>query len=62
MVQGQIKTIRYRRAVGSYYPALVSDLRLYLTERRRWRRLAADLQRAVDAQLAAPTAGAAEAA
>jgi len=39
MIRGQIRTIRSRRADGSFYPALLDDLRLYRRQWRAWRRL-----------------------
>jgi len=36
MVKGQIRTIRRRRAEGSFYPALLTDLALYWQGWRRW--------------------------
>lgn len=38
MARRQLATIRERRADGSFYPALVDDLRLYLARYRHWRR------------------------
>jgi hypothetical protein len=40
MVRGQVRTIRRRRADGSFYPALIDDLRLYLRYVRAWQHLA----------------------
>jgi hypothetical protein len=40
MVRGQVTAIRRRRADGSFYPALIDDLRLYLRYCRAWQRLA----------------------
>jgi hypothetical protein len=39
LAQGQLRAIRLRRADGSFYPTLLSDLALYRREMRRWRRL-----------------------
>jgi hypothetical protein len=39
MIAGQIRTIRQRRADGSFYPALLSDLALYRRQWRGWRRV-----------------------
>ena len=36
MVRGQIRTIRRRRADGSFYPALLADLALYWRGWRLW--------------------------
>lgn len=36
MVLGQLDIIRRRRAEGSFYPALIDDLRTYRTGWRRW--------------------------
>src|SRR5260221_5181983 len=47
MVLGQLKTIRMRRADGTYYPALLDDLRLYRRQFRGWNRVAAELRRAI---------------
>ena len=38
LIHGQIATIRRRRKDGTFYPDLVSDLRLYHGRRRIWRR------------------------
>src|SRR5260221_14624822 len=50
MVLGQLKTIRMRRADGTYYPALLADLQLYRRQFRGWNRLAAELRRAIGAR------------
>ena len=47
MVLGQLKTIRLRRADGSCYPALFTDLQLYRQQFRGWNRVAAELRRAL---------------
>src|SRR6266403_1826030 len=47
MVLGQLKTIRKRRADGSCYPALFTDLQLYRQQFRRWNRVAAEMRRAI---------------
>ena len=39
MIRGQLRTIRRRRADGSFYPALLSDLALYRRQRRGWHRI-----------------------
>jgi hypothetical protein len=39
MILGQIQAIRARRADGSFYPALLSDLALYRRHWRAWRRI-----------------------
>jgi hypothetical protein len=60
MVRGQIKTIRARRADGSYYPALIEDLQLYARQFRAWNRLTVELRRKIAAKApAAPIACAA---
>jgi hypothetical protein len=56
MARGQVRAIRARRTDGTLPPHMLSDLRLYLRERRKWHRIAADLRRVVDAQLAARAA------
>jgi hypothetical protein len=38
LVRGQLRIIRRRRAEGSFYPALVDDLRTYRQGWRRWHR------------------------
>ena len=43
MVRGQVKTIRVRRADGSFYPALLSDLACYRRQHGAWRRIAHEL-------------------
>ena len=43
MVRGQLRAIRRRRADGSFYAALIDDLRLYLGHCRAWQRLAVTL-------------------
>jgi hypothetical protein len=43
MARGQLRAIRRRRADGSFYAALIDDLRLYLRHYRAWRHLAATL-------------------
>jgi hypothetical protein len=43
MASAQIRTLRQRRADGSFRPALVEDLGFYLRHRRAWRRVAAAL-------------------
>jgi hypothetical protein len=43
MASAQIRTLRQRRADGSFRPALVEDLAFYLRHRRAWRRVAAAL-------------------
>jgi hypothetical protein len=45
MIRGQLRTIRRRRADGSFYPALLSDLALYRRQRRAWRRIALSYRR-----------------
>jgi hypothetical protein len=47
MMIGQLKTIRMRRADGTYYPALLTDLQFYRQQFRSWNRIAAELGRAV---------------
>src|SRR5260221_13029871 len=47
MVLGQIKTIRMRRADGTFYPALLADLQLYRQQFRGWNRLATAAHRAI---------------
>jgi hypothetical protein len=47
MVRGQIKTIRARRADGSFYPALIKDLQLYRRQFRAWNKLAHDRRREI---------------
>jgi hypothetical protein len=47
MIVGQIKTIRARRADGSFYPALINDLQLYRRQFRAWNKLAHDLRREI---------------
>jgi hypothetical protein len=47
MIIGQLKTIRMRRADGTYYPALLTDLQFYRQQFRSWNRIAAELGRAV---------------
>src|SRR6266849_800133 len=48
MVLGQVKTIRARRAGGTFYPALLTDLRWYRHQFRGWNRIAAQMRRAID--------------
>jgi hypothetical protein len=48
MTLGQIKTIRARRADGSYYPALLDDLAMYRHQHRAWNRIAHELRRKAD--------------
>ena len=43
MVRGQLRALKQRTGDGSYYPALLDDLRLYRRHHRAWRRLAAQL-------------------
>jgi hypothetical protein len=43
MASAQIRTLRQRRADGSFRPALVEDLGFYLRHRRAWRRVAVAL-------------------
>jgi hypothetical protein len=43
MVRGQVKTIRVRRADGSFYPALLSDLACYRRQFRAWNKIAREL-------------------
>jgi hypothetical protein len=43
MASAQIRTLRQRRADGSFRPTLVEDLGFYLRRRRAWRRVAAAL-------------------
>jgi hypothetical protein len=47
MTVGQLKTIRMRRADGTYYPALLTDLQFYRQQFRSWNRIAAEMGRAV---------------
>jgi len=47
MVLGQIKTIRMRRAGGTFYPALLADLQSYRRQFRSWSSLAAEMQLAI---------------
>jgi hypothetical protein len=47
MTIGQLKTIRMRRADGTYYPALLTDLQFYRRQFRGWNRIAAEMGRAV---------------
>src|SRR5258708_27734166 len=47
MVLGQLKTIRIRRADGTYYPALLADLQSYRRQFRNWNCLAAEMQLAI---------------
>ena len=55
MVRGQLRAIRRRRADGSFYPALIDDLRLYLGHCRAWQRLAVTLAAGLDPTRAATT-------
>ena len=48
MILGQVKTIRARRAEGTFYPALLTDLRWYRHQFRGWNRIAAQMRRAID--------------
>jgi hypothetical protein len=57
---GQIRLIRRRRAEGSFYPALLDDLRLYRRRWRHWRRHAALPRASVPSAAGSPTAMAAE--
>ena len=52
MVRGQIAIIRQRRSDGSWYPALVSDLRLYRDTWRFWHRRRSALRDAAAARSA----------
>jgi len=47
MIRGQVKTIRARRADGSFYPALLTDLRWYRYQFRGWNRIVAQMRRAI---------------
>jgi len=47
MILGQIKTIRARRAGGTFYPALLTDLRWYRHQFRSWNRIIAQMRRAI---------------
>src|SRR5229473_7449097 len=47
MILGQIKTIRARRADGTFYPALFTDLRWYRDQFRGWNRIVAQMRRAI---------------
>jgi hypothetical protein len=47
MIRGQLRTVRSRRADGSFYPALRSDLALYRRQRRAWRRIALSCEAAL---------------
>ena len=38
MARGQIDLIRKRRADGTFYPHMLSDLRLYVAQARKWRK------------------------
>jgi hypothetical protein len=48
MVLGQLKTIRMRRADGTIYSALMTDLQFYHQQFRNSNRLAAEMCRAID--------------
>jgi len=47
MILGQVKTIRARRADGTFYPALLTDLRWYRHQFRGWNRIVAQMRRAI---------------
>src|SRR6266851_7123069 len=47
MILGQVKTIRARRADGTFYPALFTDLRWYRHQFRGWNRIVAQMRRAI---------------
>ena len=47
MILGQIKTIRARRADGTFYPALFIDLRWYRHHFRGWNRIVVQMRRAI---------------
>src|SRR6266851_6313572 len=47
MILGQVKTIRARRADGTFYPALLTDLRWYRHQFRSWNRIVAQMHRAI---------------
>jgi hypothetical protein len=44
MVLGQLDIIRRRRAEGSFYPALIDDLRTYRAGWRQWQRRSRSLR------------------
>src|SRR6266478_890490 len=54
MLLGQLKTIRRRRADGTSYPALFTDLQLYRQQFRRWNRVAAEMRRAIGGRTGDP--------
>ena len=45
MLRGQLRALKRRRREGSFYPALIDDLRLYRRQHRAWQRLATQLAR-----------------
>jgi hypothetical protein len=47
MAQAQIKAIRARRANGTFYPAMVSDLLLYRDQHRAWVRHATAIRQEI---------------
>jgi len=47
MILGQVKTIRARRTDGTFYPALLTDLRWYRHQFRGWNRIVAQMRRAI---------------
>src|SRR5476649_2645838 len=47
MVLGQVKTIRRRRADGTCYPELFTDLQLYRQQFRSWNRVASEMRHAI---------------
>lgn len=49
MIAGQIKAIRVRRADGSFYPSLLSDLAMYRRQFSAWNKIAHEMRRKVDA-------------
>src|ERR1700719_3692769 len=55
MILGQLKTIRMRRADGTYYPALLADLQLYRQQFRSWNRVAAEMRHAIGGRDMPPT-------
>jgi len=47
MILGQVKTIRARRTDGTFYPALLTDLRWYRHHFRGWNRIVVQMRRAI---------------
>ncbi len=47
MILGQIKTIRARRADGTFYPALLTDLRWYWHQFRGWNCIVVQMRHAI---------------